>query len=105
MVLKVFNSAMMPNPKSGTVTNDLTAAIKDVKGGKIAFKVDKNGIIHASIGRVSFDKDAIADNSNELLAIVNRLKPSSAKGIYFKSVFMASSMSPGIQIDIKSVKL
>lgn len=93
---------LMPNPKTGTVTNDVAAAVNEVKGGKIAFKVDKAGIIHASIGRVSFSPDKIAENSNELLNAIIKAKPSSAKGTYLKSVFMASSMSPGIAIDTKT---
>lgn len=92
---------LMPNPKTGTVTNDVAAAVNEVKGGKIAFKVDKAGIIHASIGRVSFAPDKITDNTNELINAIIRAKPSSAKGTYLKSVFMASSMSPGIAIDTK----
>lgn len=94
---------LMPNPKTGTVTNDVAAAVNEVKGGKIAFKVDKAGIIHASIGRVSFPSDKIAENSNELLNAIIKAKPSSAKGTYLKSVFMASSMSPGIEIDTKTL--
>lgn len=93
---------LMPNPKTGTVTNDVAAAVNEVKGGKIAFKVDKSGIIHASIGRVSFAPEKIAENSNELLNAIIKAKPSTAKGTYLKSVFMASSMSPGINIDTKS---
>jgi large subunit ribosomal protein L1 len=93
---------LMPNPKTGTVTNDVAAAVNEVKGGKIAFKVDKAGIIHASIGRVSFTPEKIAENSNELLNAIVKAKPSSAKGTYLKSVYMASSMSPGIEIDTKS---
>src|SRR3954463_10206000 len=89
---------LMPNPKTGTVTNDVAAAVNEVKGGKIAFKVDKAGIVHASIGRVSFTPDKIAENSQELINAILRVKPSSAKGIYLRSVFMASSMSPGIEI-------
>jgi large subunit ribosomal protein L1 len=94
---------LMPNPKTGTVTNDVAAAVNEVKGGKIAFKVDKAGIIHASIGRVSFTPEKIAENSNELLNAIIKAKPSSAKGTYLKSVFMASSMSPGIEIDTKTL--
>ena len=94
---------LMPNPKTGTVTNDVAAAVNEVKGGKIAFKVDKAGIIHASIGRVSFSPDKITENSNELINAIVRAKPSSAKGTYLKSIFMASSMSPGIAIDTKSI--
>ncbi|MBA4166751.1 MAG: 50S ribosomal protein L1, partial [Chitinophagaceae bacterium] len=90
---------LMPNPKTGTVTNDVAAAVNEVKGGKIAFKVDKAGIIHASIGRVSFSPDKITENSNELISAIVKAKPSSAKGTYLKSVFMASSMSSGIAVD------
>jgi large subunit ribosomal protein L1 len=95
---------LMPNPKTGTVTNDVTAAVNDVKGGKIAFKVDKIGIIHASIGRVSFTSDKIEANSQELINAIIKLKPSTSKGIYLKSLSMASTMSPGITIDAKSVQ-
>jgi len=95
---------LMPNPKTGTVTNDVAAAVNEVKGGKIAFKVDKVGIIHASIGRVSFGADKIAENSQELINAIIKLKPSSSKGIYLKGVSMASSMSPGIAIDTKSIQ-
>ncbi|RTL59108.1 MAG: 50S ribosomal protein L1 [Sphingobacteriales bacterium] len=94
---------LMPNPKTGTVTNDVAAAVNEVKGGKIAFKVDKAGIVHASIGRVSFSPDKIAANSHELLNAIIKAKPSTAKGTYLKSVFMASTMSPGISIDTKSL--
>jgi large subunit ribosomal protein L1 len=93
---------LMPNPKTGTVTNDVANAINEVKGGKIAFKVDKVGIIHASIGRVSFSPDKIAENSQELLNAIIRAKPSSAKGIYLRGISMASSMSPGIAVDVKA---
>ena len=92
---------LMPNPKTGTVTNDVASAINDVKGGKIAFKIDKAGIIHASIGRVSFAADKIAENSQELMNAIIKAKPSSAKGVYLKGVSMASSMSPGISVDTK----
>jgi large subunit ribosomal protein L1 len=95
---------LMPNPKTGTVTNDVAAAVSDVKGGKISFKVDKVGIIHASIGRVSFSAEKIAENSQELINALMKLKPSSAKGTYLKGVSMASTMSPGIMIDTKSVQ-
>jgi large subunit ribosomal protein L1 len=94
---------LMPNPKTGTVTNDVAAAVNEVKGGKIAFKVDKAGIVHASIGRVSFPPEKIAGNSHELINTIIRLKPSAAKGIYLKGVSMASSMSPGITIDTKTL--
>ena len=93
---------LMPNPKTGTVTNDITGAVNEVKGGKIAFKVDKAGIIHASIGRVSFGTDKISQNSTEFINAIIKLKPSSAKGTYLKGVSMASSMSPGITVDTKS---
>ena len=95
---------LMPNPKTGTVTNDVAGAINDLKGGKIAFKVDKVGIIHASIGRVSFAPEKIAENSQELINAVVKLKPSSSKGTYLRGVSMASTMSPGIAIDTKSVQ-
>lgn len=93
---------LMPNPKTGTVTNDVAAAVNEVKGGKIAFKVDKAGIVHASIGRVSFTPEKLAQNSQELISALVRLKPSTAKGIYLKAVSMASTMSPGITVDTKS---
>lgn len=93
---------LMPNPKTGTVTNDVAAAINEVKGGKIAFKIDKAGIIHASIGRVSFAPDKIVENSQELINAIIKAKPATSKGTYLKSVFMASSMSPGISIDTKT---
>lgn len=93
---------LMPNPKTGTVSNDVAGAVNEVKGGKIAFKVDKAGIIHASIGRVSFTPEKIAENSQELLNAIIKAKPSSAKGIYLRGISMASSMSPGIVIDSKA---
>ena len=94
---------LMPNPKVGTVTNDVGIAITEVKKGKVAFKVDKYGIIHSSIGRISFDVSQIAENSEELIKALAKLKPSSAKGAYFRSITMASTMSPGISIDPKTV--
>lgn len=94
---------LMPNPKTGTVTNDITAAVNDLKGGKIAFKVDKVGIIHASVGRVSFSSQKIEENCMEFLNAIIKLKPASSKGTYLKGVSMASSMSPGIMVDTKSV--
>ena len=94
---------LMPNPKTGTVTNDVAAAVTDVKGGKIAFKVDKAGIIHASIGRVSFEPAKIAENAQELINTLIRMKPSTAKGIYVKGISMASTMSPGISVDTKGI--
>jgi len=92
---------LMPNPKTGTVTNDVAAAVNEVKGGKIAFKVDKAGIVHASIGRVSFTPEKIADNSKEFISAIIKLKPSAAKGTYLKGVSIASTMSPGITVDTK----
>ena len=94
---------LMPNPKTGTVTMDVAKAVKDVKGGKIDFKVDKTGIVHASIGKVSFEADKIAENANELIKTVVKLKPSTVKGVYIKSIFLSSTMSPGVAIDAKSV--
>src|SRR6187399_697363 len=94
---------LMPNPKTGTVTNDVAAAVTDVKGGKIAFKVDKTGIIHASIGRISFAPEKIQENAQELINTLVRMKPATAKGIYLKGISMASTMSPGVTIDTKSV--
>jgi large subunit ribosomal protein L1 len=94
---------LMPNPKTGTVTNDVAAAVTEVKGGKIAFKVDKTGIIHASIGRISFTPEKIAENAQELINTLVRMKPATAKGIYLKGISMASTMSPGLNIDTKSV--
>jgi large subunit ribosomal protein L1 len=93
---------LMPNPKTGTVTNDVAAAINEVKGGKIAFKIDKAGIIHASIGRVSFPANKIEENSQELLNAIVKLKPSSAKGTYMKGISIASTMSPGVAVDTKA---
>ena len=90
---------LMPNPKSGTVTQDIGKAISDVKKGKIDFKVDKTGIIHASIGKVSFDADKISENANELLQTILRLKPSAAKGTYIKSIYISSTMGLGVQVD------
>jgi large subunit ribosomal protein L1 len=94
---------LMPNPKTGTVTNDVAAAVNEVKGGKIAFKVDKAGIVHASIGRISFEPNKIAENSAELINAILKLKPATAKGTYLKGVSMASTMSPGITLDTKSL--
>ena len=92
---------LMPNPKTGTVTNDVAAAVNEVKGGKIAFKVDKAGIIHASVGRVSFTPEKLTENSQEFINAIIKAKPSTAKGTYLKGLTMASSMSPGITIDTK----
>jgi len=94
---------LMPNPKTGTVTNDGGKAVKDVKGGKIDFKVDKTGIIHASVGKVSFDSQKLLENAQELLATIVKLKPSAAKGTYMKSIYMSSTMSPGVHVDAKSI--
>ncbi len=95
---------LMPNPKTGTVTPDVGTAVADVKGGKISYRVDKFGIIHSSIGRVSFSAEQLIDNANELLGTLNRVKPSSAKGIYMKTVTVASTMSPGIKVDPKTIR-
>ncbi|MDY3111825.1 MAG: 50S ribosomal protein L1 [Porphyromonas sp.] len=94
---------LMPNPKSGTVTNDIGAAIKEVKAGKIDFKVDKAGIIHTSVGKISFDPKQIRENAKEFIDTVVRLKPSSAKGTYIKSIYLSTTMSAGIKVDPKSV--
>jgi large subunit ribosomal protein L1 len=94
---------LMPNPKSGTVTMDVAKAVSDVKKGKIDFKVEKNGIIHASVAKVSFDANKIAENANELLQTIIKLKPSAAKGTYVKSVFMSSTMGLGLEIDANSL--
>jgi large subunit ribosomal protein L1 len=95
---------LMPNPKTGTVTMDLATAISDVKGGKVAFRVDKYGIIHASVGRISFEPGKLVDNAIELIQALVKLKPSSAKGTYLKSITVASTMSPGIKIDTKTIR-
>ena len=92
---------LMPNPKTGTVTMDVKKAVSDVKGGKIDFKVNKTGIVHASIGKASFEADKIKDNADELLKTIMKLKPSTTKGTYVKSIFMSSTMSPSISIDTK----
>ena len=94
---------LMPNPKTGTVTMDVAKAVTDVKAGKIDFKVDKTGIVHAAIGKTSFDAEKIAENANELLQTIVKLKPTTAKGTYIKSVFMSSTMSPSVAVDFKSV--
>ena len=95
---------LMPNPKSGTVTMDVAKAVKEVKQGKIDFKVDKSGIVHTSIGKVSFTADQIRDNAKEFIATIIKLKPSSAKGTYIKSIYLSSTMSKGIEIDPKTVE-
>jgi large subunit ribosomal protein L1 len=94
---------LMPNPKTGTVTMEIGKAVEDVKKGKIDFKVDKYGIIHAGIGRVSFSLEKIVDNANELVQTIIKLKPVAAKGTYVKSIYLSSTMSPGIEIDPKSI--
>ena len=94
---------LMPNPKSGTVTMEIGKAVKEVKQGKIDFKVDKTGIIHASIGKVSFEPQMIAVNAKEFITMVNKLKPAAAKGTYLKSIFLSSTMSPGIKVDPKGL--
>ncbi len=94
---------LMPNPKSGTVTMEIGKAVKEVKQGKIDFKVDKSGIIHASIGKVSFEPQKIAENAKEFITMVNKLKPAAAKGTYLRSIFISSTMSPGVKIDPKGL--
>jgi len=94
---------LMPNPKTGTVTMDVAKAVKEVKAGKIDFKVDKTGIIHASVAKASFEADKIAENADELLQTILKLKPTAAKGTYIKSIYMSSTMSPSLSIDTKSV--
>ena len=94
---------LMPNPKTGTVTMDIGKAVSEIKAGKIDFKVDKTGIIHAGIAKVSFDANKIAENAKELITTIKKLKPSTAKGDYMKSIYLSSSMSPSINIDIKSI--
>ncbi len=95
---------LMPNPKTGTVTMDVTKAVQEVKAGKIDFKVDKYGIIHTSIGKVSFTPEQIVDNANEVMSTIIKLKPSAAKGTYVKSIFLSTTMSPGVEVDPKSVE-
>ena len=94
---------LMPNPKTGTVTMDVAKAVKEVKAGKIDFKVDKTGIIHAAVAKSSFEADKIAENANELLQTIIKLKPTASKGAYIKSIFMSSTMSPSVEVDVKSV--
>jgi len=94
---------LMPNPKTGTVTMDVAKAVKEVKAGKIDFKVDKTGIIHAAVAKASFDANKIKENADELIQTILKLKPTTAKGVYVKSVFMSSTMSPSIQVEVKSV--
>lgn len=92
---------LMPNPKTGTVTMDVAKAVSDVKAGKIDFKVDKTGIVHAAIGKASFDAEMIAGNARELLTTLVKLKPQASKGVYIKSIYMSSTMSPGVEVDTK----
>jgi large subunit ribosomal protein L1 len=94
---------LMPNPKSGTVTMEVGKAVNEVKQGKIDFKVDKTGIVHASIGKVSFEPDKITDNAKEFIAMINKLKPAAAKGTYLRTIYLSSTMSPGIKVDPKSL--
>ena len=94
---------LMPNPKTGTVTQDVGSAVAEVKKGKIAFRVDKYGIIHSPIGRKSFSTDKLVENANDLITTLTQMKPASAKGAYFKSITAASTMSPGVKVDVKSV--
>ncbi len=94
---------LMPNPKSGTVTTEIGKAVTEVKQGKIDFKVDKFGIVHTSIGKVNFNEEQIKDNAREFISVINKLKPSSAKGTYIKSVFLSSTMSPGVRLDLRSL--
>ena len=94
---------LMPNPKSGTVTNDVATAVKEVKQGKIDFKVDKTGIVHTAVGKVSFTPEQLRDNAKEFVNTLIKLKPTAAKGTYIKSVYLSSTMSPGLKIDPKSV--
>jgi large subunit ribosomal protein L1 len=94
---------LMPNPKTGTVTMEVGKAVQEVKAGKIDFRVDKYGIIHSSVAKTSFDADKISENANELLATLIKMKPSSAKGTYIKSIYISATMSPGIMVDAKSI--
>ena len=95
---------LMPNPKTGTVTMDVAKAVQEVKAGKIDFKVDKYGIIHTAIGKVSFTPEQIVENAQEVMSTIIKLKPSAAKGTYVKSIFISTTMSPGIEVDPKSVE-
>lgn len=95
---------LMPNPKTGTITPNVAAAVNEVKKGKISFRVDKFGIIHCSVGRVSFSPEQLVGNASEVLQTISRMKPASAKGIYWRSTYLASTMSPGLNFDIKSVE-
>ena len=94
---------LMPNPKAGTVTMEIGKAVADVKAGKIDFKVDKYGIIHAGIGKANFASEKLVENVKEMMSTIIKLKPTAAKGTYVKSIFLSSTMSPGVQVDVKSV--
>ena len=94
---------LMPNPKSGTVTVDVAKAVEEVKKGKIDFKVDKNGIVHSSIGKMNFTPEQMRDNAREFIATLIKLKPATAKGTYIKSIYLSSTMSPGVKVDTKTV--
>jgi large subunit ribosomal protein L1 len=94
---------LMPNPKAGTVTMDIGKAVAEVKAGKIDFKVDKYGIIHSGIGKVNFPSDKLVENVKEIMSTIIKLKPTAAKGTYVKSIYLSSTMSPGVQVDVKSV--
>ena len=96
---------LMPNPKSGTVTMDVAKAVREVKQGKIDFKVDKSGIVHASIGKVSFTPQQMVENAKEFINTIIKLKPATAKGTYIKSIFLSSTMSKGVKVDPKSVEI
>jgi large subunit ribosomal protein L1 len=96
---------LMPNPKTGTVTMDIGKAVEDAKGGKIDFKVDKYGIIQTTIGKVSFDEEKIVENARELLQTIVKMKPAASKGAYIKSVYLSSTMSPGVQVEPKSISV
>ena len=96
---------LMPNPKTGTVTMEVGKAVKEVKAGKIDFKVDKFGIVHSSIGKIAFSAEQIVDNANECMNVIMKLKPATAKGTYVKSIFLSTTMSPGLQIDPKSLEI
>ena len=94
---------LMPNPKTGTVTMDIAKAVSEVKAGKIDFKVDKAGIVHAAIGKVSFDAEKIEGNAKEIIDTLNRMKPAASKGVYMKSIYLSSTMSPSVPLDVKAL--
>ncbi len=96
---------LMPNPKAGTVTMEIGKAVAEVKAGKIDFKVDKYGIIHTGIGKINFPAEKLVDNAREMMATIIKLKPTAAKGTYIKSIYISSTMSPGVQVDVKSVTI